>query len=183
VARTIDTETSGGNAATATDGQAARNAEGSAAVVEAAPPADDPKWAEHTQRLPFVIGYEKGLAEAKAKDKPLMLFVTTTWCGWCTKLAQENFNDETVKALLGKFVLVIVDGDTEPEALAALEAKQGFPHLIFQSAAGQRLAEQVGYAPVDVFAKVVDDALAKAGPAAPQNEVPTPPEGTDGKAE
>ena len=47
---------------------------------------------------------------------------------------QENFGDETVKSLLDKFVLVIVDGDTEPEALAALEAKQGFPHLIFQSA-------------------------------------------------
>jgi len=132
---------------------------------KAEPVAEDLKWAEHTQHLPFIIGYEQGLAEAKAKHKPLMFFVTTTWCGWCMKHAQENFCNETVKSLLDKFVLVIVDGDSEPEALAALDAKRGFPHPIFQSAVGERLAEQVGYAPVDVFTKVIEDALAKEPPA------------------
>jgi len=120
------------------------------------------KWADHTQQLSFVIGYEKGLAEAKAQDKPLMLFVTTTWCGWCKKHAEENFNDASVKDLLDQFVLVIVDGDTEPDALTKLGATNGFPHLIFQTVSGEKLGEQVGYAPVDEFKKVVEDALAKA---------------------
>ena len=29
-----------------------------------------------------------------------MFFVTTTWCGWCKKLARENFRDPEVKKLL-----------------------------------------------------------------------------------
>jgi formylglycine-generating enzyme required for sulfatase activity len=154
----------------------------STAAVERDSLGEDSKWAEQTQHLPFVISYEQGLAEAKAKNKPLMFFVTTTSCGWCKKHAQENFNDDTVKSLLDNFVLVIVDGDTEPEALAALDAKRGFPLLIFQSAAGEKLAEQVGYAPVDVFTKVIEDALAKAG-SATTDDLPTPPEDTDEKEE
>lgn len=117
------------------------------------------KWAEHTQQLPFVVGYEKGLAEAKAQNKPAMLFVTTTWCGYCTKLAHENFTDTEIKSLLGNFVLVIVDGDTEPDALSALNSTEGFPHIIFQSASGERLSEQLGYAPVADFKKVIQEAL------------------------
>ncbi|HUY33611.1 MAG TPA: thioredoxin family protein [Pirellulales bacterium] len=124
---------------------------------------EDSKWADHTQHLPFIIGYEKGLAEAKARNKPMMLFVTTTWCGWCKKLAEENFNDSTVKKLLDNFVLVIVDGDTEPDALTKLGATEGFPHLIFQSNSGEKLGEHVGYLPLADFKKVVEGALAKAG--------------------
>jgi thiol:disulfide interchange protein len=120
------------------------------------------KWADHTLHLPFIIGYEEGLSEAKAQKKPMMLFVTTTWCGWCKKLAEENFNDPRVKELLSQFVLVIVDGDTEKEVTAKLGV-DGYPHLVFQSSSGQKLGEQQGYAPVAEFTKVVEAALAKAG--------------------
>jgi thiol:disulfide interchange protein len=160
-----------GDTATTAGGQAVQDvdagtpADETQAADETEPADADSKWADHTQKLPFIIGYEIGLAEAKAKDKPLMLFVTTTWCGWCKKHAEENFNDDSVKALLDKFVLVIVDGDTEPDALTKLGATEGFPHLIFQSTSGEKLGEQVGYSPVDEFKKVVEDALAKAGKA------------------
>ena len=68
-------------------------------------------WDEHTQGLPFVVGYDKGMNAAAAENKPVMMFVTTTWCGLCRKLAEENFNDTEVKELLTNFVCVIVDGD------------------------------------------------------------------------
>jgi thiol:disulfide interchange protein len=150
----------------------ARTADGGAPALESEPLPEDPKWAAHSQHLPFTIGYDNGLAKARVKNKPLMLFVTTTWCGWCKKHAQENFNDEAVKALLDKFVLVIVDGDTERDALAKLGATRGFPHFIFQSSTGERLAEQLGYAPVNAFKKVVEDALAKSGQAGGSSSAP-----------
>ena len=31
-------------------------------------------------------GYELALKEAKATDKPLILYFHTSWCGWCAKL-------------------------------------------------------------------------------------------------
>jgi thioredoxin-related protein len=66
--------------------------------------AEKEKWGDHTQDLPFVIGYEKGLELARSHDKPAMMFVTTTWCGWCKRLALENFNDSEVQRLLASSI-------------------------------------------------------------------------------
>ena len=30
-------------------------------------------------KIPFIVGYEKGLAEAKFSGRPMMLFFTATW--------------------------------------------------------------------------------------------------------
>jgi thioredoxin-related protein len=90
-----------------------------------------------------------------------MVFVTTTWCGWCKKLAEENFNDPEVKKLLEEnFVCVIVDGDTEKETAKKFGVR-GFPHIIFQSQQGDVLEECKGYRPVDKFKPLVEQALAQ----------------------
>ena len=120
------------------------------------------EWDEHTQGLPFVVGYEKGLELAQSEGKPAMMFVTTTWCGWCKKLASESFNDPEVQELLKRLVCVIVDGDTEKDAQATLGADQGYPHVIFLSANGKKIGECVGYVPVDEFKQIVEQALAQA---------------------
>ena len=78
------------------------------------------KWAEHTQGLPFVVGYDQGREAAAAQGKPAMMFVTTTWCGYCKMLAKESFNDPEIRGLLANFVCVIVDGDTESDAMRQL---------------------------------------------------------------
>ncbi len=42
--------------------------------------AGDKKWTKkHLGDLQFVIGYEKGLAEAQFSGRPMMLFFTATW--------------------------------------------------------------------------------------------------------
>lgn len=117
-------------------------------------------WADHTQGLPFIVGYEAGMKAAEEQKKPAMMFVTTTWCGWCKKLAAENFNDPEVKELLSNFVCVIVDGDEEKSAASKLGSK-GYPHLVFLSAEGEKLGQQSGYAPVAVFKPLVQEALEK----------------------
>lgn len=119
-------------------------------------------WSDHTQGLPFVVGYDEGLKAAAAENKPAMMFVTTTWCGWCKKLAEDNFNDPEEKELLTHFVCVIVDGDVETTAAKKLGAN-GYPHIVFLSPKGEKLAEQSGYAPLAEFKGVLQEALQKAG--------------------
>ncbi len=119
-------------------------------------------WEHHTQGLPFVIGYEAGMAQAKAQGKPAMLFVTTTWCGWCKKLAAESFHDNEIREMLSKhFVCVIVDGDTEQSTTAKFGVR-GYPHVIFVQPDGKKLGECRGYVAKDTFKKIVEEALAKA---------------------
>jgi thioredoxin-related protein len=121
------------------------------------------KWREHTLDLPFVVGYEQGKQLAAENGRPAMMFVTTTWCIWCKRLSEGSFHDEDVKRMLSQFVCVIVDGDTEPDALAALGANEGFPHIIFLSADGRQIGECKGYLPLDQFKPIVEAALAQAG--------------------
>lgn len=117
-------------------------------------------WTDHTQGLSFIVGYEEGMKAAAEQKKPAMMFVTTTWCGWCKRLASENFNDPEVKELLSNFVCVIVDGDEEKSAAQKLGAKS-YPHLVFLSVDGEELGEQRGYAPATVFKPLVRGALEK----------------------
>ena len=41
--------------------------------------AAEKNWTESKGKLPFIIGYEKGMAEAKFSGRPMMVFFTTTW--------------------------------------------------------------------------------------------------------
>jgi thiol:disulfide interchange protein len=123
----------------------------------------DDKWADHTQGLPFVVGYEAGMAKAQAEKKPAMLFVTTTWCGWCKKLAADDLTDPDVRKLLELFVLVIVDGDAEGDAVAKLGVSS-FPRVLFQNVDGTTIADVSGYAPGQ-FRAQLEQAVARLGTA------------------
>jgi thioredoxin-related protein len=119
------------------------------------------KWKEHTQGLPFVIGYQEGKNRSKATGKPRMFFVTATWCGWCKKLAKDNFTDSDIKTLLDNFVCVIVDGDGAAKERAAARhlGAQGFPHIVFESKEGKNLGVVRGYLPPEQFKARVEKVL------------------------
>jgi thioredoxin-related protein len=117
------------------------------------------KWADHTQGLPFVVGYDQGRAAAAAQGKPAMMFITTTWCGWCKKLANESFNDPEIRDLLANFVCVIVDGDTESDAMRQLGARGVFPQIVFVSSHGEILGGCLGYVPTEKFKSITEEAL------------------------
>ncbi len=117
------------------------------------------KWAEHAQGLPFIAGYEEGRRVSESQNRPAMMFVTTTWCGWCKKLADDDFNDPEIRKLLENFVCVVVDGDTERQAIRQLGATGGFPTIVFLSPGGERLGGCLGYADPSKFKRIVENAL------------------------
>jgi len=126
------------------------------------PPADiGPQWSDHTQGLPFFLGYDAGLEAARAGDRPVMYYVTFEGCGWCKRLSTESFNDPQVRALLEKFVLVIVDLNSEELAAEELGCDGAVPYFVFKSADGKKLAVSDGYLPVTEFKAVVEHALSR----------------------
>lgn len=129
----------------------------------AQPAADLAKWNSHMGKVPFVVGYENGKAEAQFSGKPMMLFFTTTWCGFCKKLAGESLVDADVVKELQLYVPVIVDGDTEKET-AQKYGVQGFPHIVFETLAGKKLGTVGGYVPTAEFLGKVRGATKAAGP-------------------
>ncbi|QDV70324.1 Disulfide bond reductase DsbH precursor [Rosistilla carotiformis] len=117
-------------------------------------------WDEHTVGLPFLYGYDEGLAKAQAEGRPAMIFLTTTWCKWCKRMSATCLQDPEIRGLLEQnFVLVLVDGDQESAVKRKLK-NTGYPHIVFISPDEQILASQNGYAEPDAFKQVIAQALA-----------------------
>jgi len=109
-----------------------------------------------SQQIRWFDDYPKAVAEAKASNKPLVLFFTgSDWCGWCKKMDKEIFQTQSfVKEAGNTFVFVDVDFPMNkklPETIvaqnAALKKKfgiTGFPTLIILDAQENFIAE-TGY--------------------------------------
>ena len=127
--------------------------------AEEAPEKD---WSHHTGKIEFLVGYDKGVAEAKFTGKPILAFCTTTWCGYCKKMAKACFNDDQVLAAVSEFVPVIVDGDVEKEVCKKFQVT-GYPHVVFLSAEEKTLGVIHGCADVKEFLAGIKAARAKLG--------------------
>ena len=117
------------------------------------------KWKHHTQGQDFTFGYENGLANAARAKKPALIFVTTTDCGWCQKLAA-SFKDPRVAERLDRFELVLVDADKEKEVCRTLGAT-GYPDILLKHQDRRTFARSPGYVPSDQFIQFLDEALKK----------------------
>ena len=121
---------------------------------------DPEKWASHTQGLDFTFGYETGLSKAASAEKPALIFVTTTWCGYCKKLANDCFTDGEVQERLGFFELVLVDGDVEKETCRYLGV-DSYPTLIMKHEDGRTFGRIDGAVSKEEFIQLTDEALGK----------------------
>lgn len=112
------------------------------------------------RRIPTQIvwheSYEEALAEAKAKEKPLLLLFTgSDWCTWCVRLEEEALKtDAFAKDASDKFVFVKLDFPSrklQPHRVKRQNRKlkrqfgvQGFPTVLIVSPKERVLAE-TGY--------------------------------------
>jgi len=85
------------------------------------------------------------LAEAKAKDKPILLSVGYAACHWCHVMAHESFEDEATAAVMNDlFVNIKVDREERPDidqiymsALHHLGEQGGWPLTMFLTPDGE----------------------------------------------
>ena len=109
-------------------------------------------------RLRFVEGYSAGVQAAAAQHKPMLLFFTASWCGYCHQLAADAFTDEAVVKLSEQFVCVLIDADREPAVCQQFQVR-GYPTIQFVSSRGQLLNRVVGKEPGHVLVRQMHAAL------------------------
>ena len=88
---------------------------------------------------------EAALAEAKARDKPVLLSIGYAACHWCHVMAHESFENSSIAALMNQhFVNIKVDREERPDldqiyqhALALLGQQGGWPLTMFLTPAGE----------------------------------------------
>jgi protein-disulfide reductase (glutathione) len=58
--------------------------------------------------------WDEAKAEAKAKNKPIMLILHKSWCGACKRLRPSFAETEQVQQLAKSFVMVSAEDDEKP---------------------------------------------------------------------
>ncbi len=101
---------------------------------------------------------EDVLAEAKRRQKPVIIDFTATWCSPCRELDEITFHHpEIVKKTAQEFVMVKVDltrkGDPQNDRLLQQYKVKGVPTVVFLDAQGREITglRLVDYLPPDRF--------------------------------
>jgi thiol:disulfide interchange protein len=106
--------------------------------------------------------YEAGLARVRAEKKPVMIDLYTDWCGWCKKLDEDVYPNESVAALSKAFVCIKLNPEKDKKNGKKFKV-EGFPTIIFLNTKGEEINRIGGYLPAPKFAEEMKKALTAAG--------------------
>lgn len=111
--------------------------------------------------LIWAADYASALKQAGEQKKPLIIDVSTDWCGWSKKMERETFADPAVQEHLKNCVLFRLNPETSDanRELAETFEVTGYPTLIVSNSKGEPLAIG-GYQDAEKFAKFLKGNLA-----------------------
>ncbi|MAI74111.1 MAG: hypothetical protein CMM01_24870 [Rhodopirellula sp.] len=116
-----------------------------------------PKRAQGGHALPsyWVSGFEKGIAEAKKSDRPMLVMFSASWCAPCKMMIAQVFPDEKVKAALKGMVPVYVDSEVEVDR-ATENGIKAYPTFVCFTSAGTAVTTRVGGGDVSKFLQMLE---------------------------
>jgi protein disulfide-isomerase len=118
-----------------------------------------PSMSRGEERLPWQSDLATAQELSLKHGRPLLIFVMTKNCGFCTKMEQKTWSDEAVnQRLQTAFVPLRLDAEKHPE-LAAQLGVEGFPTTLIYGANRKLLGHFIGYAPPDRVLQTLDQLL------------------------
>ncbi|MBI1799589.1 MAG: thioredoxin family protein [Candidatus Eisenbacteria bacterium] len=112
---------------------------------------------------PGWMSWDEGLRRAAETRRPVLVDVTTEWCGWCKRMDRDVYARPEVRDYLAQhFVRVKLDAESASSAtyggkpytgrtLAMRFGVSGYPTTIFLRPGGEHLVNVPGYVPAEQF--------------------------------
>lgn len=123
-------------------------------------------WPAGSAPLPW-LAYDKGLEQAHARRKPLMIQVYADWCHECHQLSQDMLSPPISRILQRSFVLARINlgsdklvnyqGTRLSEKQLATRLQATWPPmLLFYTHDGRLIGRKIGYTPPDELQKLLE---------------------------
>lgn len=106
--------------------------------------------------LPWLSDHEAALEKASKENKPLLLVLYSSTCGWSTRLLEETLTDPRIKMLKDEFVWAKIDSRVQ-EDLYAFYEQEGYPMTLVLSPTGVIMHRIEGYRPAGQFRDEIKD--------------------------
>ncbi len=101
----------------------------------------------YSEDIKWVTDLKKGLGEAKASGKPVMIDVYTDWCYWCKELDAKTYKDPKVVSLSKSFVNIKVNPEKDRVVADFIKNYEinGYPTILFVEHTGDLLLKVGGF--------------------------------------
>ena len=104
-----------------------------------------PKVTQKNERVVWGDALPKAMDAAKVRAKPVLVYVTASWCGPCQEMKHSTLADERVAAVIrDDFEAVKLDLDANRQ-LAGQLGVEAIPFFAVLGADGKVVRSQVGY--------------------------------------
>jgi thioredoxin-related protein len=108
--------------------------------------------------------WETSLMEAQAVSKktsrPVLIYFTTDWCGYCKVMEKETFTQEAVQKQASKYVAVKLDAEKAGKAAAAKYSVSSYPTFVMLDPSGKEMGRVNGYKAASDYMTRIDQILA-----------------------
>lgn len=100
-------------------------------------------------------GYDVALAQAKAENKPILIYFWAVWCQYCEKFETGTLPDPRIKPVLeNEFVLIGVDLDEDRDTAQRWGVSYP-PHELFITSDEQEITRVPGYVDAESFSSTI----------------------------
>jgi hypothetical protein len=93
---------------------------------------------------------EEAFQEAQQQDKPVAMFLTAFWCGYCQRMDETSLSNDEVQALLNAFFIPMRVEESQRPDVDLRYNQNGWPTIAFLTPAGEHLVS-VNYTAPEPF--------------------------------